>query len=330
MTAQTTARPRGTDARGAGGGLRYMVASAFFFSVMSLLVKVAGARIPTFELVFARAFVVAALSWMAIRARRVAVRNAEWRLLLLRGVLGLVALSCFYYSVVHLPLAEATVIQFTNPVFTAILAAVFLGEALRRKELALALVSLVGVAVIVRPMDLLRGMATGLPPLAVLSAVGGAVFSAGAYVMVRRLRRHDAMVVVFYFAAVSVVGVLPLLPTFIAPARGEWLLLLGVGVATFGGQITLTIGLQRERAARATAIGYLQIVFAVFWGIVVFAEVPGSWSLVGSIIVVASTFGLSRLRGTADVEAPAQGRQGGDRAALSVGRGRGPADRPDA
>ncbi len=277
-------------------GLRYMALSALFFSLMSLFVKIAGRTFPTMELVFARAVVVSALALVDIRRRGARLRSSEWRLLSLRGLVGLAALTCFYFAVVHLPLAEVTVIHFTNPVFTAIIAAVFLAEGLRSREVALTLVSLAGVVLVARPSAMLAG-GDDHYQLAVAAALAGAILAAVAYSLVRHLRREDAMVIVFYFAAVSVVVALPLMASvFVMPRGWEWLTLLAVGVATFLGQLFMTLGLQRERAARATAVGYLQIVFAATWGILFFGEVPRLTTLAGAAVIVGSTLLLARLR----------------------------------
>jgi drug/metabolite transporter (DMT)-like permease len=272
-----------------------MAASALFFSVMGALVKTAGARLPTMEIVLARSLIVLVLSAWTLRAGGRSLWGGERRLLALRGVLGFIALTCFYYAVIHLPLAEATVIQYTNPLFAALLAAPLLGESMRATEGLLALVGLVGVAIVARPPLLTGAETTALDPFAVSVALAGAVFSACAYVMVRRLRREDPLVVVFYFALVSAIGSFPaVLPVFVPPQGREWAVLLGVGVTTHLGQVCLTMGLGRERAGRATSVGYLQIVFAALWGIALFGEVPDRWTAAGSAIVVAGTFLVAR------------------------------------
>jgi len=276
-------------------GLQCMALSAFFFSLMSLSVKLAGQRIPTMELVFSRAVIVSLLAWLDLRRRGVRLRGSDTRALLLRSMVGFVALTCFYYAVVRLPLAEATVIHFTNPVFTALIAAVWLGERLRPREFALALGGLLGVVVMVRPAGLFNLAGPTLPLVPVAASVTAAVLAAVAYVLVRHLRHHDAMLVVFYFAGISSLGALPLmLPAFVWPVGSEWALLGAVGVSTLLGQIFLTLGLQRERAARATTVGYVQIVFATLWGALVFAERPSLTTAIGAAIIVATTLLLAR------------------------------------
>jgi drug/metabolite transporter (DMT)-like permease len=275
-----------------------MAMSALFFSVMSLLVKIGGRTFPTMELVFARAVLVSGLALAAMRRRGVRARDLDLRLLLFRGVVGFAALGFFYYAVIHLPLAEATVIHFTNPVWTALIAALFLGEALRPRELALALASLAGVVLVLRPFDAIGGGALPLDPRGALAALAGAVTSAAAYALVRRLRGHDPMAVVFSFAAVSVVGAVPfMLRSFVRPRGLDWLLLAGVGVATFLGQVTMTMGLQRERAGLATAIGYLQIILAAAWGVVIFGEPLRPSTVAGAAVIVGCTLALAYARG---------------------------------
>jgi len=277
-----------------------MAASALCLSLMVAFVKAAGARLPTMEIVLARSLVVLALSTLGLLARRRNFLGTEPKLLLLRGLLGFVALSCVYYAVIHLPLAEATVIQFTNPVLTALLAAPLLGESLRPIEVLIVLLGLLGVVIVARPPFLAGDAAAGLDPYVVAVALVGAAFTAAAYVMVRRLRGEEPLLVVFYFAAVSVAGSIPMVvPVFTMPRGWDWGLLLAIGVTTHMGQLFLTRGLQMERAGRATAVGYLQIVFATLLGAAFFGEFPDAWTWVGAAAIVLSTVLLARVRPTA-------------------------------
>ncbi|HUE76722.1 MAG TPA: DMT family transporter, partial [Longimicrobiales bacterium] len=272
MTERESAGERGSR-WGIPVGLRYMAGAAFFFSVMSLLVKIAGQRLPTQEVVLARSAVGALLSWSVLRARGVSVLGNRRGLLLVRAVLGYGALSCFFYALVHLPLADATVIQYTNPVFTALLAAVLLSERLRLREVGLVLVSLAGVVLMARPVFLFGGISERLDMVAAAIALLGAVLSAGAYVTVRKLgATEDPLVIVFYFAALSTIGSLPLTAMdAVMPTAAEWVVLGGIGVLTQFGQVLMTKGLRAEAAGRAMAVGYMQIVFAAIWGALFFA-----------------------------------------------------------
>lgn len=279
-------------------GVRYMAAGAFFFSLMSLLVKVAGQRLPSQEIVLARSVVILVLSYGVLRRAGTDLRGHNRQLLVVRGVLGFTALSAFYYAVVHLPLADATVIQYTNPIFAGLIAVRVLDERIGGREAGAVLASLTGVVLVARPSFLFGESAAVLDPVAVAIGLAGAVFSAAAYVTVRKLRvSEDPVVIVFYFAIVSVLGAVPTaLPGALWPTPAEWVALLGVGVATYLGQIYLTRGLHLERAGRATAIGYLQIIFAAIWGAFFFAEYPDGISILGAGLIIAGTLALSRPR----------------------------------
>jgi drug/metabolite transporter (DMT)-like permease len=278
-------------------GLRYMAYGAFWFSLMSLLVKLAGQRLPSIEIVLARALITLALSWWLLRRARLSLRGRHPRMLLLRGLLGAVALACFYFSLVHLPLAEATVIQYTNPIFTAVLAGLVLGERLGWRQGACVAASLFGVLLIARPASLVGGTQS-LNPTHVWIALAGAMCSASAYVTVRKMGTAEhPLVIVFYFPLVTVPLALPfVIPVWTWPTAWEWLILAGIGVTTQIAQVYMTRGLQLEPAGRATAVGYLQIVFAALWGAMLFAEWPDSWSVAGAVIILGSTLALTLSR----------------------------------
>lgn len=274
-------------------GLRYMAVGAFWFSVMSLLVKVAGERLPSAQIVLARAVVTFVLSWAMLRRAGVNPWGHDRKRLALRGLVGASSITCFYYSLVHLPMAEATVIQYMNPVFTAILAGALLGERMGRREIACLLLSLAGVVLVTHPAALFGGEAR-LNPWHVGIALAGALSAASAYTTIRALRDEHPLVVVFYLPVMTIPTAVPLLagaaPRWPTPL--EWLVLLGVGVSTQVAQLYMTRGLQMERAGRATSVGYLQIVFAAAWGILFFGEVPDGWSVAGAALIVGSTLVL--------------------------------------
>ncbi|MEZ4653028.1 MAG: DMT family transporter [Candidatus Eisenbacteria bacterium] len=280
-------------------GILYMLGAAFFFSLMSLLVKIAGRTLPAMELVLARGVVTLIISWTWLRAARIPMWGTQRKLLVIRGVLGFCGLACFYFAITRLPLAEVTTIHFLNPVLTALLAALLLRESVGW-PLAVAIVtSLGGVLLVSRPDFLFGARAAALDPAGLAAAIGGAIFSAGAYVAVRKLARTDhALVIVFYFPLVAVPATLPLVwPVFVWPRGIEWWWLLGIGVSTQIAQMFLTTGLARLSAGRAMTVGYTQIVFAALWGAIFFDAFPDAWSAVGAILVIG---GASLLAFTRD------------------------------
>ncbi len=278
-------------------GVRYMLASALSFSVMSVFVKVAGERLPSQEIVLSRAIVSLVLSYVLLARTGTPVWGTNRRLLLFRGFLGFMGLSCVYYSLTHLPLAVATVIQYMHPVFTAMLAAVVLREHISRTLLVSLGLSVAGLVLVSRP-EAVFGVASSLDPFAVAVAVAGAFFSAAAYVVVRRLSAQEhPLVIVFYFPLVTVPLTLPVVvPAWVMPQGFEWLVLLGVGIFTQMGQVWLTHGIRHEPASRATALSYTQVLFATVWGVLFFSEIPDGYTLAGALFIMAGAFLNIRLR----------------------------------
>ena len=272
-----------------------MAVGAFWFSIMALLVKIVGRRLGSMEIVLFRGIITLALSWWALRRLGLVPWGTQRRLLLVRGTLGSIALMCFFYSILHLPLGEATLIQNMNPVFATVLAAFILREHLRVAEVMCLVASLVGVVFIAQPQALFGVAATSESPIEIAIALMGALASGTAYTLVRKMRHTEhPLVIVFYLPLLSVPISLPFaLASWRWPTALEWLLILGVGITTQLAQVNMTRGLQLERTARATTIGYLQVAFAVVWGAVLLGEIPDAWTLAGAATIIGSTLVLS-------------------------------------
>jgi drug/metabolite transporter (DMT)-like permease len=273
-----------------------MVASALSFSLMGVCVKQVGDRIPAAEVVLVRALMNVLFSWLLLRRAGVSPWGQRRGLLIVRGAIGSVALLCVYIALNELPLASATVLQYTYPTFTALLAWLMLGERIGRRVLLAVLLGWSGVLLVARPAELLGpalGLARGasLAGPAVLIAVAGAFCTALAYVSVRSLARSEhPLVIVFYFPLVAVPLSLPLvLLNPVAPTPVELLWLLGVGVFTQLGQVLLTSSLAALPAARATAISYVQVAFAGLWGWLLFGETVDGFTVAGAALVLSAT-----------------------------------------
>jgi drug/metabolite transporter (DMT)-like permease len=274
---------------GVPSGIRYMAIGAFWFSVMSVFVKLAGRTVPSMEIVMYRGLVTLVLSYWVLRRERVhPIFGVQRRLLLMRGVFGSLALSCFIFSLTHLPLGEATLIQYTNPVFAIVLAALWYHERIGKRELWVLAASFVGVLLITRPVLLFGGNAAGIDPVWALIALGGAVFSGTAYAIIRRLGAENSRVVVFYLPLLQIPMSLPFMNGWRMPSAWEWALLIGAGIATQLAQTYMTRGLQTERTARATTTGYLQIVFAAVWAVLIFRERFSLWTVLGAVVIVGA------------------------------------------
>ncbi|MGD8171573.1 DMT family transporter [Vibrio sp. TRT 21S02] len=279
-------------------GVRFMLLSALGFALMSACVKyVSVYGIPLFEIVAARALISLIISYLDVKRKRISMWGNNKFLLLLRGAVGTVALMCVYYSVTTLPLAEATILQYAHPVFTALLGVLFLKERVQGATIMCILLSMAGLAIMVQP-----GTTTDLPTFSVMMALLGAFGSAIAYVIVRRLSQtEDSSVIILYFPMIALpTSILLMWNDFVLPSLWITFMLVLVGVFTQIGQYGLTKAMQTQAAAQASAYSYVQIVFSTLIGAWAFNEIPSVWTYIGGSLIVTgalvNAFGKSLFR----------------------------------
>ncbi len=279
-----------------------MLSSTLSFSLMGVCVKALGGRIPVAEVVMARSAISLVLSVVMLRQAGLDPWGQRKGLLVLRGAIGTCALFCVFAALAQLPLAPATVLQYLQPTFTALLAWLLLKERLGAKVWIAALLGWIAVVILSNPMELasllgplgggwLGVQANPLPWPGVLLALAGAILSACAYVSVRALGRTEhPLVIVFYFPLVGLLLTAPLvLLEPVWPSAWELLALVGVGLFTQLGQIGITKGLLGMPAARATAMSYGQVPLAALWGWLLFQEPLDPDTTTAALLVLAAT-----------------------------------------
>lgn len=132
--------------------------------------------------------------------------------------------------------------------------------------------------------------------IAIVVCLLGVLGASGAYTTIRVIGdRAHALISVSYFAALGIIGstiallVIPGVSFTMPHGPREWILLLILGVFGFGLQFLLTAGLQLDRSSKATSMMYSQVLFALTFDWAIWGVLPGSWSLAGGAIVIAST-----------------------------------------
>lgn len=268
-------------------GVKFMVLSALGFAMMSACVKyVSQFGIPVLEIVAARALVSFVISYVDVKRKGIPMWGENKPLLLLRGVIGTLALMCVYYSVTTLPLAEATLLQYTHPVFTAVLGLLFLKEKIHTSTTVCIILCLIGLGLIMQPS---LDPNTALPLFSILMALIGALGSSVAYVIVRKLSQsEDSSVIIMYFPLVALpISLFLVWSDFVWPNFNITILLLFVGIFTQIGQYGLTKSMQTQEAGKASGYSYIQIIFSALIGVLVFNEIPSYWTYIGAGFIIA-------------------------------------------
>lgn len=261
-----------------------LIGAALVFALMALATKVACARLPGPQVAFVR-FVIG-LGACAIAGLRVRMRARNKVGLLLRGAYGGAAVLFYFIAIAHLPVGIATLLNYTAPVFTAIYAAVFLGEAITRGTLfALALTS-VGVALVIGGTAPAGSLALG--PWQLIGLLS-AMLSGAAVATIREVRKTDGSWEIFaaFCLAGAVICAGPALQGWVRPRPLEWKILVLVGVLSVIGQLLMTHALRYVRAAVGGIIAQLTPVTSIVLGWMMFRDRIAGLALAGAALTLA-------------------------------------------
>jgi len=258
-----------------------MAASSVLFSAMSLLIPLT--RSVNTSLVASARFVtgiVVIVGFALAGVTRLKPVNRWW--LIVRGLIGATSVYFFFRGITMLGLGKGTVLNYTYPVFAALLAPLMLKEKLSWDVVAAVLVSFLGVALVVNPG---RINAIGVEEL--LALLGG-VLSGIAVVAIKKLRETDTPYVIYL--AQCIFGLLvvgwPTMTSSFAFGGRIWLILLGVGALATAAQLAMTWAYKHVPATEGSLLGFLVPVLNVLLGVVVFGEKMRVATLAGSALVL--------------------------------------------
>lgn len=256
-------------------------------ATMSALIKLAAERgIHLLEIMFWRQFLTIpiALGWVLATSRLASLATRRPGTHFLRGLYGTVGMVLNFSAVILLPLAEATTINFTVPIWAVLLSIVLLREKVGVWRWSAVLLGFAGVLVIARPGD------GHFPLYGALVALGGAFMIALISIQIADLNRTDQpLTIVFYFALFTTPLTALSLP-FVMTAHdsGGWLLLLGIGLAGTAGQLLLTAALRFGTVASVIVMDYSGLFWATLYGWWLFEMLPPATTWLGAPLIVAA------------------------------------------
>ncbi|WP_299292768.1 DMT family transporter [uncultured Tateyamaria sp.] len=265
-------------------GIFWMLVTGLCFVAVTALVKYMGPRVPPAEAAFLRyllglVFLVPMLP--AVRDAHLTAR--QWRLFTLRGAFHAGGVILWFYAMTRIPIAEVTAMNYLAPVYVSIGAALFLGEKLAARRIAAIAVALIGTAVILRPG--FREVAPG--HVAMLFC---AVAFAGSYLLAKIMADEAKPAVVVAMLSIFVtIGLAPFaLANWVTPSWGDLGLLFVVACFATAGHYTMTMAFAAAPVTVTQPITFLQLVWAVLLGALVFAEPVDIWVILGGALILAS------------------------------------------
>ncbi|PHS74130.1 MAG: EamA family transporter [Rhodospirillaceae bacterium] len=253
---------------------------------MDVTAKYLTVHFPVLLVIWGRYFFHTALTFAACTAKCRSLTFLRARrpgLQLIRAAALFGTTSCIYVAIQHMPLGDAAAIQFFAPVLVTVISGLFLGEHVGVWRWTAIVVAFFGVLLIARPGFDGLGWAALLP-------FCSAVFLSIYMVMTRMIRDKDnADTTTFYSTAVGALVLTLVLPFFWqTPTLEQWALMVLMGALGASGHFLLIKALHTAEASLLAPFTYFHVVAAIFWGFLVFGDIPSLWMLGGTSIIICS------------------------------------------
>lgn len=271
----------------------WMMGALASFMLMAIGGRELAAELGTFQILFFRSLiglvVIGAVIW---RQDRRLIVTQQMGLHLLRNIAHYGGQWGWFYGLGLIPLAEVFAIEFTVPVWTAILAATLLGERLTRGRLAAIGFGVVGMLLILRPgADVVQPAA--------LAVLGAAICYALAHTFTKKLTRTDsALTVLFYMTVIQLpLGLIPSLMAWVTPSPILWPWLLAVGLTALTAHYCMTRALTLADATVVVPMDFLRLPLIAVVGFLFYGE-PLAWSVLlgASIMLVGNLINIGAER----------------------------------
>lgn len=270
-------------------GILWMLLAVTTLTTMFVVVKHMATELPVFVVAIARTFFALCMltPWL-VRSGPSVLRTRRPGLHFIRSFCGIAAFVTLIFALEDLILADAMVLAFTSPFWSILIGAIVLKELIRGRRVAATVVGFCGMLLIVKPH-------LGVEP-AMLLALLSAVLTSSAMISMKNLSSTEPPTrIVFYF---MFFGTLILLPgaayTWETPtlAQTGWLFLAGVLGAI--GQDFLARAYDAGEVSIVAPFDFMRLPVAAILGYIVFSEIPDSWSILGTAVIIASAIYLLR------------------------------------
>lgn len=264
----------------------YMIASAFFFALMSTFVRLSG-DLPTFQKMFFRNLIAAIIAVIILIKNKTSILPYDKRnipTLIMRTAFGMCGVFLNFYALDRLLLADASILNKMSPFFAIIFSFFLLKEKPSTWQSVIVVIAFVGSIFVIKPSF---SNAQLIP--SVMGFMSG-VFAGAAYACVRKLTtngEHSAYVV-FVFSAVSTLVTLPLMLYYYEPmSMYQLCMLLLAGVSAAGGQFFVTLSYKNAPPKEVSVYGFSQILFTAVIAFFTLSQVPDIYSIIGYVIIIS-------------------------------------------
>jgi drug/metabolite transporter (DMT)-like permease len=274
-------------------GALWMAGAVLSFTAMAIAVRELQRHMGSFEIVFMRSIVMLAIVLALLpRAGIETVKTRRFAVHFWRNAIHFLGQVLWVYSLGALALATVFAIEFTMPVWTAILAAIFLGEKLTLPRLVMLALGLAGVMIIVRP-----GSEAFHP--AALGMILGSLCYASSFVFTKRLTATDsALAVLFWMSVIQTpISLAAALAHWVTPVAADIPWIIAIGVGSYSAHYCMTRAMKLADAALVVPIDFARLPLIAVVGALAYNEPFDPLVIVGAAVIFAGTYySLSRER----------------------------------
>jgi len=271
-------------------GALWLVSGGFIFTCNGVMIRLLSDQVESVQTAFFRAFFSVVLLLPLIASGKVKPWHSTRKVgHFWRTVMGTASMVLGFYAVSMLPLADATALGFSQPLFSVCVAALIVGEKVRWRRWSATIVGFIGVLVMVRP-----GAGTLQP--GALVALANAATVALSILLVKRLSDSETPLMILTQFAIwsTLLLALPALWVWRWPDAWGWTLAVGVSASATVGQYFWVQAFKAGEMSAVAPFEYLRLPFAVFMGWLVFGQMPEVWTYVGAAIVIASALYIAQ------------------------------------
>ena len=267
------------------GGVNFLL-SVLLFSLMEILVKFLSEDYPTGQIVFARGFF-GLIPIFLIMPKKNFINNFKTKkikLHFLRALTGSFALISIFLGIKYLPLADAISITFAAPIFATLFSILILRELVGKKRWSAILIGFIGILIILKPGSSLFSFYSIYP---IFFCIG---FATSAIIIKLLSKTEKNYLIAFYYTVGLTFLSLFLNPfDWIFPNKFDYIIFFLIGITGSFGNILITEAYRNSDVSLVTPIKYLNLIFAILFGYILFNEIPSLLTIIGSLFIVIST-----------------------------------------
>ena len=270
--------------------IAYTFISIFFFTLMGIFIRKSSESIHIMEVIFLRnllaCFIIIPIM---CSSGLISFKMNNPKLFIWRAIFGSIGMFAGFISITLIPLAQATAISFTTPIFITIAAVVSLGEVIKIRRVAAILIGFIGMLVIVQPHA--GGISLGI----ILSFIGAFFHSINILIVKKLTATESANAIVAWMVIMLIpITIVPAILVWEWPSALTWLYLWGLAFCGTLGHSFFTRAYSLAEITSLQPLEFIKLPMVAFLAWVIFSELPGYWTWVGGIIIFSSTVYITR------------------------------------